>query len=147
MNNKKICYVSSCGGHLTEILNYSNDLDKYEYFFVINDKRDISYLGKNYYVVDHSTFDIKFFKVLYQSFKILLKEKPDIIISTGASLAVQFFIAAKFLKIKSIFIESLTRTNKLSKTGKIIKYLTSNFYVQTESLSKKYSLKYLDPGI
>ena len=59
MNNKKICYVSSCGGHLTEILNYSNDLDKYEYFFVINDKRDISYLGKKYYVVDHSTFDIK----------------------------------------------------------------------------------------
>ena len=147
MRLKKICYVSSCGGHLTEILNYSYQLDKYECFYVINQKKDISYLNKNVYFVDHSTLDIKFFKVLYQALIILLKEKPELIISTGASLAVQFFIIAKLLGIKTIFIESLTRINTLSKTGKIIRFLTPNFLVQTKTLSKKYTLNYLDPGI
>ncbi len=142
---KKICYVTSCGGHLTEILEYTQYLEKSEYFFVINQKKDISYLGKKYYVVTHSTLDLKFFLVLFQAYKILKIEKPDLIISTGASLAIQFFLLAKILKIKNIFIESLTRVNDLSRTGKIVKLFTKNFYVQTSTLQKKYNLKMIDP--
>ena len=142
---KKICYVTSCGGHLTEILEYTKYLEEYEYFFVINQKKDISYLGKKFYVVSHSIFDLKFFLVLFQAYKILKIEKPDLIISTGASLAVQFFLLAKIFKIKNIFIESLTRVNDLSRTGKIIKLFTKNFYVQTITLQKKYNLKLIDP--
>jgi UDP-N-acetylglucosamine:LPS N-acetylglucosamine transferase len=114
---------------------------------VINQKRDISYLGKKFYVVSHSTFDFKFFIVLIQAYKILKKEKPDLIVSTGASLAVQFFILAKILNIKTLFIESFTRVKDLSKTGKIIKLLTKNFYVQTITLNKKFNLKILHPLI
>lgn len=145
--NKKICYVTSCGGHLTEILEYCQKIDKYQYFFVINQKRDISYLGKKFYIVSHSTFDFKFFIVLAQAYKILKKEKPDLIVSTGASLAVQFFLLAKILNIKTLFIESFTRVKDLSKTGKIVRLLTKNFYVQTTTLNKKYNLKILNPLI
>ena len=139
--------MTSCGGHLTEILEYCQKIDKYQYFFVINQKRDISYLGKKFYVVSHSTFDLKFFIVLFQAYKILRKEKPDLIVSTGASLAVQFFILAKILNIKTLFIESFTRINDLSKTGKIVKLLTKNFYVQTITLKKKFNLKIFHPSI
>ena len=145
--SRKICYVSSCGGHLTEILEYCQKIDKYQHFFVINQKKDISYLGKKYYVVTHSTFDFKFFIVLIQALKILIKEKPDLVVSTGASLAVQFFIIAKFLNIKTLFIESFTRVKDLSKTGKIVKFLTNNFYVQTITLKNKFDLKILHPPI
>lgn len=144
---KKICYVTSCGGHLTEVLEYSKKLEKYDHFFVINRKKDISFVKKKFYVVSHSTFDLKFFLVLYQAYKILKIEKPDLIISTGASLAVQFFILAKIFKINNLFIESLTRVNELSRTGKIVKLLTKNFFVQTITLKKKYNLKIIDPFI
>ena len=146
-NKKKICYVTSCGGHLTEILEYCQKTTKYQYFFVINQNKDISYLNKKFYVVEHSTFDLKFFLVLYQAYKILKKEKPHLIISTGASLAVQFFIVAKIFKIPTLFIESFTRVNTLSKTGKIVRFFTKNFYVQTSTLKKKYNFKMLKPYI
>lgn len=144
---KKICFVSSCGGHLTEILNYCQDLKDYDFFFVINEKRNINFLKKKYYFISHSTFDLKIFVVLLQSLKILLKEKPDVIISTGASPALPFFIWAKILSIKTIFLESITRVHALSKTGKIIKYLTKNFYVQNKLLSRTGNFKFIDPQI
>ena len=111
MNNKKICYVSSCGGHLTEILNYSNDLDKYEYFFVINDKRDIdNILGyKNLY--DFS--DIEENK---------LKEIIDI------------FLSQNFPKDKSILLtlgdfssDRLTKTLSIIKENKAMVKIVKNF--------------------
>ena len=120
-NKKKICYVTSCGGHLTEILEYCQKTTKYQYFFVINQNKDISYLNKKFYVVEHSTFDLKFFLVLYQAYKIF--------------------------KIPTLFIESFTRVNTLSKTGKIVRFLTKNFYVQTSTLKKKYNFKMLKPYI
>jgi len=146
-DKKKICYVTSCGGHLTEILEYCQKISKYQYFFVINQNKDISYLNKKFYVVGHSTFDLKFFLVLYQAYKIIKKEKPQLIVSTGASLAVQFFLVAKIFKIPTLFIESFTRIHSLSKTGKIVRFLTKNFYVQTSTLKKKYNFKMLEPYI
>lgn len=146
-DKKKICYVTSCGGHLTEILEYCQKTTKYQYFFVINQNKDISYLNKKFYVVGHSTFDLKFFLVLYQAYKIIKKEKPHLIVSTGASLAVQFFLVAKIFKIPTLFIESFTRIHSLSKTGKIVRFLTKNFYVQTSTLKKKYNFKMLKPYI
>ena len=48
-------------------------------------------------------------------------------------------VVAKIFKIPTLFIESFTRVNTLSKTGKIVRFLTKNFYVQTSTLKKKYT--------
>ena len=73
------------------------------------------------------------------SFKILNKERPDLIISTGAGIAVPFIYIAKIFKIKTIYIESLTRVEKLSLTGKLIYPIVDLLLVQWPELEKKYS--------
>ena len=59
---------------------------------------------------------------LILAFKVLNYEKPDLVLSTGAGIAVPFLLVAKFLyKSKTVFIESKTRLKKLSLSAKILK--------------------------
>ncbi len=50
----------------------------------------------------------------------MCKEKPDVIISTGALATVPFCIAGKLMKKKVIYIESFARVDSPSLTGKIM---------------------------
>jgi UDP-N-acetylglucosamine:LPS N-acetylglucosamine transferase len=61
---------------------------------------------------------------------ILRKSKPDLVLSTGAGLAVPFILASKLFGIKTVFIESISRSNSLSLTGKLVYNLVDEFYVQ-----------------
>ncbi|MGK7913442.1 MAG: PssD/Cps14F family polysaccharide biosynthesis glycosyltransferase [Synechococcus sp.] len=71
-------------------------------------------------------------------FLIVLNENPDLVISTGASLAVGFAIVSKLFWKKFIYIESLSRSTDLSLSGKLVYYLADEFYVQHPSLCEKY---------
>ncbi|OKH21805.1 PssD/Cps14F family polysaccharide biosynthesis glycosyltransferase [Chroogloeocystis siderophila] len=69
---------------------------------------------------------------------ILDKSKPDLVISTGASLAVPFILASKGFGIKTMFIESITRAHELSLSGKLVYNLVDEFYVQWPECVQRY---------
>ncbi|NJN38130.1 MAG: UDP-N-acetylglucosamine--LPS N-acetylglucosamine transferase [Acaryochloridaceae cyanobacterium CSU_3_4] len=75
---------------------------------------------------------------LPQVINILRKEQPDLIISTGSSIAVGFALVAKFLNIRFMYIESISRSNDLSLSGKLVYLLCDELYVQWPKLSQKY---------
>jgi len=114
----------------------------YPHFWITFNKKDTNYLLQNekVYWAFHPT-NRNFWnliKNLYLAFKILLKEKPDVFISTGAGVAVPFSIVGKILGSDIIYIESLTRVNELSLSGKIIYFFADNFLVQWPQLEAKY---------
>lgn len=74
-----------------------------------------------------------------KAIKLARSEKPDLIISTGASIAVTFAISAKLTGSNFIFIESLSRSSELSLSGKLVYPLCDELYVQWPSLSQQYS--------
>ena len=73
--------------------------------------------------------------------KILRKEKPDLILSNGAEIAIPTLYVGKLFGVKIIFIESWCRVNKPSTTGKVIYPISDMFLVQWESLLSKYGSK------
>ena len=73
-----------------------------------------------------------------ETYRILSSEKPDLIISTGASIALNFAFAAKSLGIRFVYIESISRSNDLSISGKLVYPMANEFYVQWPNLCKKY---------
>lgn len=75
---------------------------------------------------------------LPKTLKILRRERPDIVISTGASIAVNFMIAAKLLGVRFLYIESISRSEELSLSGKLVYPLADEFYVQWQQLTVKY---------
>ena len=72
------------------------------------------------------------------AFRLIWKERPDIIFCTGASLAINFAIAAKLTNHKFIYIESISRSNDLSISGKFVYHIANEFYVQWPQLTTKY---------
>lgn len=132
----KICIVSSCGGHLTEVRALRPVYHRYEHFYVINDQvilpNDME--GKTYFI-RHSERDWLFLVNLWEAWHILRKERPSLILSTGAGPVVAFALIGKLYRIPSIFIEISTQVVKPSLTGRIMYYLANRFFYQWESVA------------
>jgi len=132
----KICIVSSCGGHLTEVRCLKPAYEAYEHFYVLNDKAILpADMQDRTYFIAHSERDRKFLLNLWEAFQILRKEKPDVILSTGAGPAVPFAIIGRFLfRARVLFIETVTRIKKPSLTGRIMYWLAHDFFYQWKTL-------------
>jgi UDP-N-acetylglucosamine:LPS N-acetylglucosamine transferase len=137
----KICIVCSHGGHLTEMLQLMEAFEGHAVFFITYDSPRTREL-KNEYLFDNLGENLlKLLSSLPRIFRILHKERPHVIVSTGAEIAIPVFYIAKLLRIKTIFIESWCRVNKPSITGKIVYPIADVFLVQWKELLKKYGKK------
>ena len=74
----------------------------------------------------------------FRAFKVIRKERPDLIISCGAAVAVPFFYVGKLYHAKLIYIEVFDRINTSSLTGRMVYPITDRFIVQWEELKKVY---------
>lgn len=144
MNDKelKVCLVGSSGGHLTHLYMLKLFWKNKNRFWVTFDKEDAKSLLENekvypcYYPTNRSIKAlIKNLKVAY---KVLKKEKPDLIISSGAAVAVPFFYIGKIMGAKLIYIEVFDRLDKPTMTGRMVYPITDKFIVQWEEQRKVY---------
>ena len=141
----KICLVCSHGGHLTQMLQLMGAFEGYETFFVTYDS-EITKNLKNAYLIKHlgEKFIYLFpmmMNITLKAIGILIREKPDVILSNGGEIAIPFCYVGKLLGAKVIFIESLSRVTSKSGTGKIVYPIADLFLVQWELLLKKYGKK------
>lgn len=132
----KICIVSSVGGHLTEVRQLRPAFEEYDHFYVLNDRALLSpdMLGKTY-TIAHSERDWRFLLNLWEAYQILRRERPNVIISTGAGPAVPFAVIGRSLfGVKVIFVETITKIYTPSVTGRIMRYLANQLFYQWETL-------------
>ena len=140
----KICLTASSGGHLNQLLELLSVLKRYKIFFITpatHMKRELSNYPV-YFVKNPGRNPFKFLIHSIVSLNILIKEKPDVVITTGAGLVVPICFLAKFLfKSKIIFIESFSRISSPSLTGKIVYRISDLFIVQWKQIRKFYGDK------
>lgn len=138
----KLCFVSSSGGHLTHLFMLKKFWCNKKRFWVTFDKEDAKSLLNEekvyncYFPTNRSIKALILNTIL--SFKVLLKEKPDVIISSGAAVAVPFFYVGKLLGCKLVYIEIYDRIDKATLTGKLVYPITDIFIVQWEEMKKIY---------
>lgn len=136
----KIGIISSCGGHLTEIRALKAVYEQYEHFYVLNDSALLppDMEGKTYFIT-HSERDWKFFLNLWEAFRILRRERPDVLLSTGAGPAVPFALIGRYLfRCRVVFVETITRVMAPSVTGRIMYRLAHDFFYQWPSLARYF---------
>lgn len=142
MDNIKICLVGSSGGHLTHLYMLKDLWKKKERFWVTFDKMDANSLlkdEKKYNCYFPTNRNIKnLIKNTFLAIKVLRKEKPDLIISSGAAIAVPFFYIGKLMGAKTIYIEVFDRIDKPTMTGKLVYPVTDKFIVQWDEMKKVY---------
>ena len=142
MNEKrlKICIACSSGGHYREALTATQLLNGDKYFVTYRTPHISDQAQKNrFYFVTHCKRNVfKIIRNAIQSYKILRKEKPDVIISTGADVAVPTCILGKMMGIKLIFIESGGQVYTPSLSGRMVYPLADLFMIQWEPLLRKF---------
>ena len=147
MKKKKeitICLASSSGGHFEQLMMLKPLIEKYS-GYIVTEKIGYDVKAGNIpvkYVLPinrtDKTFFVKFIVNIVKSLGIVLQNKPDYIISTGALAAVPLMIWTKLLGGKVIYIESFAKINSPNLSGKIAYKFADQFYVQWESMKKFY---------
>ena len=72
------------------------------------------------------------------AWKVLRKERPDLIISSGAAVAVPFFYLGKLFGAKLIYVEVFDRIDKPTMSGKMVYPIADKFIVQWEEQKQVY---------
>ena len=136
MKNSVLC-VSSCGGHFKQIIDITQNICTCQKTFVVNDYVK-TVKNQRLIQITHAERNLKQIINFYEAYKIIKREKPKLILSTGASPAVVFCIVGKLFKVPTVYVESFSRVTSLSLTGRIMRYLADEFIVQWPTLQKKY---------
>ena len=133
----KICIVSSCGGHLTEVRRLQPAYEHLEHFYVLDDFAAVpaDMAGKTYFMTPFKRDPFRVVLNLWEAIRILNRHRPDVILSTGAGGVVPFALAGRlFFGVRIIYIETLARVVVPSLTGRIMYYLAHRFFYQWKTL-------------
>lgn len=140
---KKICLAASSGGHLQQLRCLEALKNEYDCFFV-SEKTKYHTEELKYTVPQinrkEPLFLIKLIMIVIKSIYILLIEKPEVLISTGALSTIPLMYFGKKLGCRIIYIESFAKISSPTLTGKFIykRKIAHQFYVQWESMKEFY---------
>ncbi|MGV8086568.1 MAG: PssD/Cps14F family polysaccharide biosynthesis glycosyltransferase [Candidatus Woesearchaeota archaeon] len=143
----KVCYISSSGGHFNELKVIVGKINCDDYYYVTSKNEYVISALKNskiIFVRDVKRNPLFFFINTIQSIKHLLKEKPDIIITTGAGIALPTCYIGKIFGKKIIFIESFARVKSVSLFSKLVHGIANKVLVQWKKKNNPKSI-YIGP--
>ncbi|WP_298786278.1 PssD/Cps14F family polysaccharide biosynthesis glycosyltransferase [uncultured Marinococcus sp.] len=143
---KKVVFISSVGGHLTQLLQLEPLFSEYNYH-IITEKTDITVDMKEKYPMSFLVYGARnypfryLFKFSYNIIKSLflfLKLRPDVVVTTGVHTAVPMCYIAKLFRKKVIYIESFAKSHSPNLAGRLVYPIADLFIVQWESMKKFY---------
>jgi UDP-N-acetylglucosamine:LPS N-acetylglucosamine transferase len=72
------------------------------------------------------------------AWRVLRTERPDVVVSDGAGVAVPVFVLAWLLRIPRVFVEVYDRIDSRTMTGRLVRPITSLFVVQWPEQQRLY---------
>lgn len=145
---KKVLFISSTGGHLTELLELKKMFNKYDYRIITEKTKSTEdlktiYPGKVYYLpygTKHNKLKYPFILLLncFISLFYFIKFRPNVIVTTGAHTAGPMCCIGKILGAKIVYIETFANIKTKTVTGRLVYLFADLFIVQWESMLKLY---------
>lgn len=141
---KKVLFTASSGGHFEQLMMLKELMNEYD-SVVLTEKTKYKVKVDNakLYTVcqinrKELLFIFKFIYIFFKSLSIIIKEKPDVVISLGALSTVPACFIMKLLRKKVVFIESFAKIDSPTLTGRLVYKFADLFLVQWESMKKFY---------
>lgn len=144
----KILFISSTGGHFSELMQLKSIMEKCNYYLVTEKTRTNKNLKEKYgkkmsFLVYGTKRQLLkyFFVLLINSFKslyIYLKFRPQVIITTGTHTAGPMCCIGKILGSKIIYIETFANRKTKTSTGKLLYKIADSFIVQWDEMVELY---------
>lgn len=145
---KKVMFISSCGGHLTELMQLKKMFENYDYHIVTEKTKNNLSMKKEYgNRISFLIYGTKDYPLVYP-FKLLancfislflyIKYRPRYIVTTGVHTAGPMCIIGKIFGSKIIYIETFANLHSKTATGRIIYKFADLFIVQWKSMLEVY---------
>jgi beta-1,4-N-acetylglucosaminyltransferase len=136
----KICLVASDGGHLTDLLQLSQEACRGQRLFYLTHRSVVTQHLPNAYLVKKIGLSVwRLFLASLTTLRAFWRERPDVVISTGAEIALPAFYLGKFLfGARLVYVECSGVTTHPTRTGKLLYPIADLFLVQWEALLKHY---------
>lgn len=151
MKSLKICLAGSGGGHVRQLLDLKSVWESYDHFFVTEDTalgRSVASEEPTHFVAHAAWGQAKLgapFKMIgagianfFQSLKIVTKERPDVVITTGAGSMVFVTLWARLLGAKILLVDSFARFDGPSLFARIAGPLAHVRIAQSQSSANKW---------
>lgn len=124
--------VASPGGHLTQLKLMAPCFDSFDRKWVTTDHTSVD-VGGDPLLLAHgpTTRSVKnLVRNCVVAWREIRRTRPDIIVSTGAGLAVPFFVVGRLFGVKTVFLEVYDRIDTKTLTGRLVRPFTSAFLLQ-----------------
>lgn len=137
---RRILAVASGGGHWVQLLRMTSAFDGQHVVFAST----IPSLRSE--VTNHSFYSvpdanrrrpIALLRLILKMLWIVIKERPDFVISTGAAPGYMGVVMGKMIGAKTIWVDSIANVDRLSMSGKWAGHFTDLWLTQWPQLSRQ----------
>ena len=133
---RPVLMVSTQGGHLTQLLVLKSWWGERERLWVCPNTPDVvDRLQGERVVTSYSptTRNLRnTVRNLWLALRVIRRERPQLVVSAGAGVAVPFFVVAWLMRIPTVFIEVYDRVDSPTMTGRLCGPFTTRRIVQWE---------------
>jgi hypothetical protein len=130
----RVMFVASNGGHLAQLVGLRSWWSGRERVWVSFDKPDARSKLEGEEVIWAHWPTTRNVPNLLRNFalavRVMRQDRPDILVSTGAGVALPFFIVARLYRVPTVYIEVYDRLDSRSLSGRLCRPLSTRFLVQ-----------------
>lgn len=147
----RVCLAGSGGGHVRQLLDLEPAWSPWDYFFITEDTalgRSLAQRHRTYFVPHYAAGQAKAsagFRMLWgairnfaDSASAILRERPDVIISTGAGAVFFSVLWARLIGARVVVVESFARFDHPSLFGRLAAPFAHDLVVQSAKLLSRY---------
>ena len=129
---------------MEQIKQLKDVYNKYDCFYVVTRTKATEAMKQKHYIVsdlvrkNKIVMLLRMMRMALEQIRIFIVERPDVILTTGAAVAIPMCLIGKMFHRKVIYIESFARMTTPNKTGLLIYRFADLFIIQWEELKKYY---------
>lgn len=142
---RKVMAVSSGGGHWVELCRLRGAFAGLDVVYVSTDPSSAASVEERHYTVRNVTRRdrLGFAVTFWQLARILMRERPDVVVSTGAAPGLVALAAAKLLVgARTIWIDTIASPDRLSLSARLARPIADAWLTQWEHLARPEGPQY-----
>ncbi|MFD2079181.1 Oligosaccharide biosynthesis protein Alg14 like [Actinopolymorpha cephalotaxi] len=139
---QRLLLVGSSGGHLAQLLALKPWWEGRERTWVTFATQDAKarlrdeHVAWAYFPTTRNLPNLV--RNLVLAVRVITRERPELVVSTGAGVAFPFFLVARLMRIRTVYLEVYDRLDSRTLTGRLCRPLSSLFCVQWEEQATLY---------
>jgi len=139
---QKICLAASAGGHLTQLLKVASCTAGHEVFVVTTSeavRQKLAAIGRVHVVGEcNREHLLRVIGVLLRCVCIIFRERPNVVLSSGAAAGCICCFLGKILGARVIWVDSITNVERMSLSGRMVRPIADLCLVQWPELAERY---------